>query len=505
MKTFRTVLFWLHLVAGTVAGVVVLIMSVTGVLLMYEKQIIAWADTRSYQAGPSSPGASPLPIETLLTRVREQRPNVTPATVVRKADPNAPVALGLGREGNIYVNAYTGAILGAGSQGTRDFFRSMTDWHRWLAMSGENRATGRAITGASNALFLFIVISGFYLWFPRKWNWAQFRNVLWFRRRLPSKARDFNWHNVIGFWSVVPLFVIVLSGVVISYPFAGNMVYRIVGEQPPAPQRPGGGGPGGPGPGGAGPGGAARAEGPRGEGRDEGARAEGGRGEGPRAEGQRAEGPRAEGGRDGAPRGEGGRGDGGRAEGGRGESARGEGQRAEGPRGEGERAEGPRGEGRRGGEGQRERGGPAVVSLDGLNAAWTRAENQVSDWKTISLRVPTSPAMPAVFTIDQGYAGQPQKRGTLTLNRATGEVVRWETFDSLSRGRQLRSWLRFSHTGEYYGLIGQTIAGLVSAGGAVLVYTGLALALRRFLAWRKRKSAATATEAVADERQSTAA
>jgi uncharacterized iron-regulated membrane protein len=485
MKTFRTVLFWLHLIAGTVAGVVVLIMSVTGVLLMYEKQMIAWADTRSYQAGPPSPGAAPLPVETLLARVRGERPNVTPATITRKADVNAPVAVGLGREGNIYVNAYTGAILGNGSQGTRDFFRSMTDWHRWLAMSGENRTTGRAITGASNALFLFIVVSGFYLWFPRKWNWVQFRNVMWFKRRLPSKARDFNWHNVIGFWSVVPLFVIVLSGVVISYPFAGNMVYRVVGEQPPAPQRPGAGGPGGPG----GPGGAARAEGPRGEGqrreggRGEGARAEGGRGESARAEGQRAEGPRADGGRAEATRGEGG------------------GPVATASRGEGGRAEGGRAEGQR----ERGGGGPAVVSLDGLNAAWARAESQVSGWKSISLRVPTSLAMPAVFTIDQGYAGQPQKRGTLTLNRATGEVVRFETFDSLSRGRQLRSWLRFSHTGEYYGLVGQTIAGLVSAGGAVLVYTGLALALRRFLAWRKRKSAATVTEAVAGERQSTAA
>ena len=441
MKTFRTVLFWLHLAAGTVAGVVVLIMSVTGALLMYEKQMIAWADTRSYQAGPPSAGAAPLPVETLLARVREQRPNVVPATIARKADASAPVAVGLGREGNIYVSAYTGEILGTGSQGMRDFFRSMTDWHRWLAMSGENRATGRALTGASNALFLFIVISGFYLWFPRKWNWIQFRNVLWFRRRLPSKARDFNWHNVIGFWSVVPLFVIVLSGVVISYPFAGNMVYRIVGEQPPAPQRPGGGGPGGA----AGPGGPSRAEGPRGEG-----------------------------------------------------------QRAEGPRGERARTEGGSGEGTRG-EGRSERGGPASVSLDGLNAAWTRAENQLAGWKTISLRVPTSPGMPAVFTIDQGYAGQPQKRGTLTLNRATGEIVRWETFDALSRGRQLRSWLRFSHTGEYYGLVGQTIAGLVSLGGAVLVYTGLALALRRFLAWRKRRFAATDAETVGDERQSTAA
>ncbi|MBP7778413.1 MAG: hypothetical protein KA371_14950 [Acidobacteria bacterium] len=46
--------------------------------------------------------------------------------------------------------------------------------------------------------------------------------------------------------------------------------------------------------------------------------------------------------------------------------------------------------------------------------------------------------------------------------------------------------MRFAHTGEYYGLTGQTIAGLVSAGGAVLVYTGLALAWRRRWAWLRR-------------------
>ena len=51
-----------------------------------------------------------------------------------------------------------------------------------------------------------------------------------------SKARDFNWHNAIGFWSAVPLFIVVLSAVVISYTWAGNLVYRIVGETPPAPR-----------------------------------------------------------------------------------------------------------------------------------------------------------------------------------------------------------------------------------------------------------------------------
>ena len=40
----RKTIFWLHLITGVVAGVVILIMSVTGVLLMYQKQITAWAD-----------------------------------------------------------------------------------------------------------------------------------------------------------------------------------------------------------------------------------------------------------------------------------------------------------------------------------------------------------------------------------------------------------------------------------------------------------------------------
>jgi uncharacterized iron-regulated membrane protein len=46
--------------------------------------------------------------------------------------------------------------------------------------------------------------------------------------------------------------------------------------------------------------------------------------------------------------------------------------------------------------------------------------------------------------------------------------------------------MRFAHTGEVLGIPGQTVAGVVTAGGSVLVWTGLALAWRRFRAWRRR-------------------
>ena len=64
----RTLLFWTHLVSGVTAGSIVLVMSATGVLLTYEKQIVAWSE-RDYRAAPPSADALRLPIDELVARV----------------------------------------------------------------------------------------------------------------------------------------------------------------------------------------------------------------------------------------------------------------------------------------------------------------------------------------------------------------------------------------------------------------------------------------------------
>ena len=61
-QRIRTVFFWLHLAAGLTAGVVVFIMSATGVLLTFEKQLVYYADTRHISLTPP-PSATPLPID----------------------------------------------------------------------------------------------------------------------------------------------------------------------------------------------------------------------------------------------------------------------------------------------------------------------------------------------------------------------------------------------------------------------------------------------------------
>ena len=179
MKLFRKILFWCHLTIGVIAGLVILIMSVTGVLLAYERQITYWADTRHYQVAPPSPEATRLSVGALLAKAREAQPDTTIATVTMRAGATEPAVVGLacnsgagpGGGCTIFLDPYTGATLGEGSKGVRDFFHVVTDWHRWLGASGASRNTARAVTGACNLGFLFIVASGVYLWWPRKRNW----------------------------------------------------------------------------------------------------------------------------------------------------------------------------------------------------------------------------------------------------------------------------------------------------------------------------------------------
>ena len=121
-------------------------------------------------------------------------------------------------------------------------------------------------------------------------------------------------------------------------------------------------------------------------------------------------------------------------------------------------------------------------------------ERDADGLKSISLRVPASNKAPVNFTLDRGTGGQPQLRSTVTFDPKTAEITRTESFADQNAGRRARSWMRFVHTGEYYGLIGQGIAGLASLAGVVLSWTGLSLAWNRFALWlrskRERRSAA---------------
>jgi len=94
----RQVIFWLHLTAGVVAGTVLLVMSVTGVLLAFERQIVAFAERDTRTVTPPTSDAPHLSLDTLVAKARETVPAVAPSGITLSADPTAATMINFGGE-----------------------------------------------------------------------------------------------------------------------------------------------------------------------------------------------------------------------------------------------------------------------------------------------------------------------------------------------------------------------------------------------------------------------
>lgn len=375
MQNFRKIIFWMHLISGLLAGILIFIMCISGALLSFKSNIIDFAESDMRYIKPPAGDAKRLPIREILEKVKSAKPDKKSSNITIKNERDAAAIVSFGRDGQVFVNPYNGEITGEGASGWRGFFRFVEDTHRWLALEGTGKTVGRELNDAANVLFLFLAISGVYIWFPRKLVWKNFKSVLWFRRGLNGKARNFNWHNVIGFWSSLVLIILTATAIVMSYNWANNLVYTLTGNDPP------------------------------------------------------------------------------------------------------ER----RGSGHSNAGGQ-EKEKPAALP-ENLEAVWTTAENH-TPWKSISLSLPIEKE--AEFNISEGKYRNKFGRSSLTIDPNKNEVSKWEPYGEQNAGRQLRSWIRFTHTGETGGIIGQFIGFLACIGGAFLVWTGFSLALQRFQSWRRK-------------------
>lgn len=405
---FRQLIFWLHLLAGVIAGVVIFVMSTTGMALAFEKEIIAWAERDARRVVAPGASAPQLSLDALLDQLREQRPGERPSAITLDANANTAVLVSFGRTNTFYINPYSGDARPQGAKNVRAFMQTMTDWHRFLGGNTERRALGKAVTGACNAAFLFLAASGLYLWWPRQWTKAALRAVGLMNFKLGGKARDWNWHNAVGFWCAPILIVLTATALPISYRWSGDLIYKLTGSALPAQ----------------GGGGMAAIEVP-------------------------------------AP--------------------------------------------------------PAGAKPQGMGALFAAAQKEFPQWKQISYRgggpggrggrgegsprsfgtntnsTPQNPGggenrerregnRPQPVTLAVVEKGQwPLFANTqLTLDPFTAAVLRKESFSDYNLGRQVRSWTRFLHTGEALGGVGKALAAIASAGAVLLVWTGFALAWRRF-------------------------
>jgi uncharacterized iron-regulated membrane protein len=423
---FRKVVFWGHLILGITAGSVLLVMAATGALLSFERQITEFADTRAVGTVSASANQTPLSVEALHAKLREAQPGARPTGMQFYSDPQRPAVFQFGRERSVFIDPYSGVILGEGAKGTRAFFSQVTALHRWLALSGDARKFGQSITSASALAFAVVIPSGLILWIPRRWTrkGVSAMAIPKLKLKLKGRARDWNWHLSLGLWSALPVTLMCVTGLIMAYPWANKLLFSAVGETPPSQRE---------------------------------------RGEGPPPSAQAGQGNRPQGreaGAEGRPMREG---------------------REGGERGAG----GPPGE--RGPGGRPPQQGPEKIPA-GVDAAVQVARSFSKDWREIQFSFPREKSL-SVFVADD-QRGRPDRRTELSVDLTSQQIKETKTMAQQSKGRQLRTWVRWLHTGEALGAPGQFIAGFGSFCTVVLVVTGFALSFRRLRSWRKKRSLA---------------
>lgn len=224
----RKLFFWCHLVAGLAVGLIVLALCLTGALLTYERASFDWMD-RSALAAPPAGQSVPLPADELVARVAKAA-HAQPRNLRYLNDPNAPVRIQMGNGSFICANAYTGELIGPSAPGLRKFYQTMRHLHTTLTFQKDESPTGGFIVGACNIVFVFLTLTGLILWWPSKWSWKSLRSILVPRLRLSGKARDWNWHNALGFWGLIPLFIMSATGIVLSYGAVDKSVRQFARE-----------------------------------------------------------------------------------------------------------------------------------------------------------------------------------------------------------------------------------------------------------------------------------
>lgn len=235
MKSFRQFLFWLHLAAGVIAGLVIGVLCFTGTALAFEKELIAWAERDARRVTPPTADSPRLGLDEMQAKVRAAFPDARLSNVAISRDPSAAVAFSAGRTENYFVNPYTGEVRQPASTAMAAFMREMVEWHRYLNFTGEStRPGGKLASGIANLAFLFLAISGLILWWPRSLSWRAFRPAIWFAQNSSARARDWNWHNTIGFWCAPVLIVLTLTALPISFRWAGELTYTLTGTPLPA-------------------------------------------------------------------------------------------------------------------------------------------------------------------------------------------------------------------------------------------------------------------------------
>lgn len=226
-KIFRNIHLWL----SVPFGILITLICFSGAALVFEKEVMELCHRELYFVKKVE--AAPLPMEQLMIKVAATLPDSVSVTGVNiSSDPERAyqVTLSKPRRASMYVDQYTGEITGKYERAP--FFNFMFRMHRWLLDSMKQDGGifwGKMIVGTSTLMFVFVLISGVVVWWPR--TRKALKNSLKIVANKGWRRFWYDLHVAGGMYALVFLLAMALTGLTWSFQWYRTGFYKTFGVE----------------------------------------------------------------------------------------------------------------------------------------------------------------------------------------------------------------------------------------------------------------------------------
>jgi uncharacterized iron-regulated membrane protein len=235
----RKIVGKIHLWLGLTSGLIVFISILPASIFVWDKELTNWWYSDLVYVEPKQEkiplselyqiAKNKFPKQDLLWMDIENNPNksIVFQTYKQAKIPNWTFFSEFDYWNKIYVNPYNGNILGVVNM-KGDWIYLCRIMHQQLLL---NYKIGHWPVAISTLILFVMLISGLVLWWPRNKNAIKqrfsfkWKNVRW--RRI-----NYDLHSIGGFYSMIFIFIFATTGLVWSFNWWTNGIYRILGENP---------------------------------------------------------------------------------------------------------------------------------------------------------------------------------------------------------------------------------------------------------------------------------
>ena len=226
-KIFRNLHLWLSIPFG----LLITLICFSGAALVFEKEVMELCHRDLYFVKKVE--AAPLPMEQLVARVAATLPDSISVTGVNiSSDPERTyqVTLSKPRRASMYVDQYTGEVTGKYVRAP--FFGVMFRMHRWMLDSMKPDGGifwGKIIVGTSTLMFVFVLISGVVVWWPR--TRKALKNSLKIVVNKGWRRFWYDLHVAGGMYTLIFLLALSLTGLTWSFQWYRTGFYKVFGVE----------------------------------------------------------------------------------------------------------------------------------------------------------------------------------------------------------------------------------------------------------------------------------